>query len=162
MEIWPPTPAGFRAWSQATRQRLAIVLTSLLPPEELGVKPANSSNTLPDFVGSFAATLPSHRRLGIRVLIDVFWVAAPLLILGQAKMFGALDQADRELLFTRIVYSRLYPVRLIGLMLKSFAGLGIIGDPAVRRELCIDPASGPLPPLGQHVPWDSAAAEMRR
>ncbi|MCC7076528.1 MAG: hypothetical protein IT198_05330 [Acidimicrobiia bacterium] len=150
MGAWPPAPAGFRAWPAPVRARVSVLLTAVLPPEELG----GTTDPVEDFVGGFAATLPPARRAAIRFGLDLLWLLAPLVLLGRTATFGGLTQDERERLLERIAYSKLYPIRVLGLMLKSFAGLAVIGDPAVRRGLGIDPPTGPLPPLGAHVRWD--------
>lgn len=157
-ESWPPVPAGRTAWSQAARRRLAAILCAVLPPEEVGADPAK----VPVFVGSFAGTLPALTRMGLRLLTElVFWLA-PLLIILKPRAFDRLDIDDQERLLERIVYSGLYPLRLIGMSLKALAGLGIVGDPAARKFLGIDPARPPLPPVGGHVRWNEDIAGLGR
>lgn len=150
MGVWPPAPAGFKAWSGSARDRVASLLAAILPPEELG----GTRASLPEFVGGFAATLPVERRVLVRIGLEILWLVAPLFLIGKPVTFSRLEVDEQERLLRRLVYSRLYPLRLLGLMLKSLAGLATLGDPAVRRHLVIDPSTGPLPPVGDHVRWD--------
>lgn len=146
---WPPEPAGRSVWSQASRRRIAVLLCAIVPPEELGAE----RESVPRFVGAFGATLPQPARFGLLLLGTALYFAGPLLVLGKASTFESLRVDDQEELLRRIVYSRFYVLRLIGVMLRSLAGLAILGDPGARATLGVDP---PAPPLGPSRPvrWD--------
>lgn len=147
--IWPPEPAGRSAWSQPSRERFATILCALIPPEDVGAR----RDLVPAFCGAFVATLAPLLQFGLNLLVIALYQAGPLLILGRPTRFDRLDVDAQERLLHRIVYSPFYPVRLIGTMLRSVAGLGILGDPEARRFLGVDPAQPPPAPLGP-VRWN--------
>lgn len=147
---WPPEPAGRSVWSGSSRQRVASILCAIVPPEDIGADRA----LVPRFVGAFGATLPPLTRVGLLLGCTFLYFAGPLLLLGRAATFEAIGIDDREEMLRRIVYSRWYLLRLLGTMLRSLAGLGVLGDPGARAAIGIDP---PGPPLASSRPvrWDA-------
>jgi len=153
-DSWPPEPAGRSAWSHPARERFAQICCALIPPEEVGAR----RDLVPAFCGAFVATLPPLLQLGLNVLITFLYVGGPLLLLGRPARFDLLGVDAQEKMLHRIVYSRLYPIRLLGTMLRSVAGLGILGDPEARRFLGVDPPQPPPAPLGP-VRWNDDIRE---
>ena len=149
-DTWPPEPTGTSAWSETGRRRLATILCAILPPEELG----GDSEKVPAFVGAFVAMLPPLRRAGFRVLTELFYWGVPVWTIGRFSSLGRLPQTDREAAIGRIFASDFYPFRLAAVGFKSLAGLGILGDPDVRRSIGIDPVRDPAPPLDPNVRWN--------
>lgn len=147
---WPPEPAGRSVWSQASRRRVASILCTIVPPEDVGA----DRDLVPRFAGAFGATLPPSTRLGLLMVCTILYLAGPLVFLGRAATFDAIGIDDREEMLRRIVYSRWYVLRLLGTMLRSLAGLGVLGDPGARVHLGVDPPVPPLAPLGP-VRWDA-------
>lgn len=147
---WPPQPAGRSVWSKGSRRRIAALLCAIVPPEEVGAR----RETVPQFVGSFGATLPVAARFGLLLLGTLLYFAGPLLVLGKTSTFETLEVDDQEEMLRRIVYSRFYLLRLIGVMLRSLAGLGVLGDPGARATLGVDPPAPPLAP-SRPVRWDA-------
>lgn len=147
---WPPEPAGRSVWSNGSRRRVAAILCAIVPPEEVGA----DRDAVPRFAGSFGATLPPAARFGLLAACTFLYFAGPLLFLGKAATFDAVTIDDREEMLRRIVYSRWYLLRLLGTMLRSLAGLGVLGDPGARAMLGVDP---PVPPLASSLPvrWDA-------
>lgn len=147
---WPPEPAGRSVWPQGSRRRIAVLLCAIVPPEEVGA----DRTKVPAFVGAFGATLPPPARFGLLLLGTLLYFAGPLLVLGKASTFESLPVQEQEEMLRRIVYSRFYPFRLIGVMLRSLAGLGVLGDPGARSTLGVDPPAPPLAP-SRPVRWDA-------
>ncbi|MFN8106028.1 MAG: hypothetical protein U0U69_16415 [Acidimicrobiia bacterium] len=147
---WPPEPAGRSVWSDGSRRRVASILCAIVPPEDVGADDA----LVPRFVGAFGATLPPLTRLGLLLGCTLLYFGGPLVFLGRAAAFDAIGIDEREEMLRRIVYSRWYLLRLLGTMLRSLAGLGVLGDPGARVVLGVDP---PVPPLAPSRPvrWDA-------
>jgi hypothetical protein len=86
------------------------------------------------FLRAMMRRLPLRSALGLRAAV---WIAAlaPLFELGRATTITRLKPSDRERLVVRLVKSRLYVVRSLVLMLKTFGALLYVSDASVRSRL---------------------------
>jgi hypothetical protein len=99
------------------------------------------------FMHAMMRRLPLRSALGLRVAV---WIAAlaPLFELGRVTTIARLKPSDRERLVVRLVKSRLYIVRSLMMMLKTFGALLYAGDASVRARLtAAPPARRSLVPL---------------
>ncbi len=98
------------------------------------------------FLRSTMRRLPLQAALGLRAAV---WVAAlaPLFELGRLTTIRGLRPSDRERLVMRLVKSRLYVVRSLIMMLKTFGALLYAGDQAVRARLTAPSVRPALVPL---------------
>jgi hypothetical protein len=98
------------------------------------------------FLRQMMQRLPFRAALGLRVAV---WIAAlaPLFELGRATTIARLKPSDRERLVVRLIKSRLYIVRSLIMMLKTFGALLYAGDASVRARLTAPSLRRSLVPL---------------
>jgi hypothetical protein len=79
-------------------------------------------------------TRPLRAVLGLRMAI---WIAAfgPLLVLGRLTTLTRVSQADREQVLERLIAHRIYGVRMLVMLLKTFGALLYAGDERVRARV---------------------------
>ncbi len=135
-------------WSLASRERATEIIATLMPPEALG----GDRGQIPDFAAQYLTSAPFQIGIALRAMLAVlYWVGPTLFAVGFGN-FGSLDQPAREKMLRRIVDSPIYLVRTLGVGLKALSGLAVLGGPAVRSNLGIDPPEAPLAPIGE-VRW---------
>jgi hypothetical protein len=98
------------------------------------------------FLRGMMDRLPLRAALGLRAAV---WVVAlaPLFELGRVTTIRGLRASDRERLVVRLVKSRLYVVRSLLMMLKTFGALLYAGDASVRARLAAPSPRRSLVPL---------------
>jgi hypothetical protein len=98
------------------------------------------------FLRTTMRRLPVRAALGLRAAV---WIAAlaPLFELGRVTTIARLKPSDRERLVVRLVKSRLYVVRSLIMMLKTFGALLYASDASVRARLTQSAPRRSLVPL---------------
>jgi hypothetical protein len=98
------------------------------------------------FLRAMMRRLPLRAALGLRAAV---WIAAlaPLFELGRVTTITRLKASDRERLVVRLVKSRLYVVRSLIMVLKTFGALLYAGDASVRARLTAGSPRRSLVPL---------------
>ena len=98
------------------------------------------------FLRAMMRRLPLRAALGLRAAV---WIAAlaPLFELGRVTTIAGLKPSDRERLVVRLVKSRLYVVRSLIMMLKTFGALLYADDASVRARLVASSTRRSLVPL---------------
>ena len=98
------------------------------------------------FLRQMMQRLPFRAALGLRAAV---WIAAlaPLFELGRATTIARLGPSDRERLVVRLIKSRIYVVRSLITLLKTFGALLYAGDASVRARLTAPSPRRSLVPL---------------
>jgi hypothetical protein len=114
------------------RSWAATMARALVPADALHGTAAQAG--VGDAVAVEVERSPWYAALAVRASLWLAWLA-PLWLVGRARSFGGLDAETQARVLERLFKHRLYPVRMLGLLLKLTLCTALLGDERVLVTL---------------------------
>ena len=140
---------SLRHWTAMERRWLTEVIDVMLPGDpSVGLPRSMSALGGAAFVDALVARAPALPRLGLRAATWVLmW--APVWRWGRMRRLAALAQAEQERLLDALHHSRIYAVRELPLLVKTFGVMCWAGTGSVQRAIGV-----PLDP-NDRLDWEA-------